>query len=66
MFRLLTTLPQPAGLNTRLFSKAETRPSARSGSENLPVTERCIPVRRRRARKKTTLGANEQLRATWF
>ena len=66
MFRLLTTLPQPAVLNARLFSKTQTRSLAYSDMKNLPVTERCIPVRRRRARKKAALGANEQLRATWF
>jgi len=66
MFRLLTALPQTAALNTRFFSKTQTQSSARSDSSTLPVTERCIPVRRRRARKKATLGANEQLRATWF
>ena len=66
MFHLLTTLPQTAALNTRLFSKPQTRSSARSDSSTLPVTERCIPVRRRRARKIAPQGTNEQLRATWF
>jgi len=66
MFRLLSTLPQTAALNTRFFPKTQRRSSVNSDSNTLPVTERCIPVRRRRARKKATLGTNEQLRATWF
>jgi len=66
MFRLLTDLPLTATHNTRLFSKKQTRPSAYSESSTLPVTERCIPVRRRRVRKKATLSTSEQLRATWF
>lgn len=66
MFRLLTALAQPAALNIRLFPKTHTRPSTYSGSKTVTVTERCIPVRRRRARQKAAQGTNEQIRSTWF
>jgi hypothetical protein len=60
MFRLLTGLPQTAMTNSRRGLAIHSNPSI------LPITERCIPKRRRRARKKATLTTNENLRSSWF
>ena len=60
MFRLLTDLSQT------VIANSTTGLSVHSNLPSPPVTERCIPVRRRRVRKKAAFGANDQLRSTWF
>jgi len=67
MFRLKTLLSQIDALAARLFSDANTRAGYTYVSKNeAPVTESCIPSRRRRTRRQLASGSGEVLRSTWF
>ncbi len=67
MFRLNTALTQADALASLLFSneKVSTTHTSRV-REATPVTESCIPNRRRRARRHVAAASGEPLRSTWF
>ena len=67
MFHLQTVLSQADALAGRLFLGAKAQPNyAHVVHQEAPVTESCIPSRRRRARRPLATGTGELLRSTWF
>lgn len=66
MFRLQSALTQADALVGRLFPQMDERHPVYVTQQTLPVTESCVPARRRRARRQTATGTSEVLRSTWF
>jgi len=67
MFRLQTVLSYADTLTARLLSDIQAQPRyAYVSQEEAPVTESCVPSRRRRTRRHTVTGSGETLRSTWF
>lgn len=67
MFRLQSALTQADALAARFLSETKVRTKHTSVSRKCaPVTENCIPSRRRRTRRQLATGSGEPLRSTWF
>ena len=66
MFRLQTALNQADAFAARLFPKMDTPQPVYVTRQTLPVTDSCVPARRRRARRQAATGTSEPLRSTWF
>ena len=66
MLRLQSAITQADALAARLFSQMESRRPVHVTQQTLPVTESCVPARRRRTRRQTATGPSEPLRSTWF
>lgn len=66
MFRLQTALNQADALASRLFPQMEAPRPVYVTPQTLPVTENCVPARRRRTRRQAATGTSEPLRSTWF
>lgn len=66
MLRLQSAITQADALAARLFSQLESRRPVYVTQQTLPVTETCVPARRRRTRRQPVSGTSEPLRSTWF
>jgi len=66
MFRLQSAITQVDALAARLFSQTDARNPVYLTRQTLPVTDSCVPARRRRARRQPATGTSEVLRSTWF
>lgn len=66
MFRLQSALTQADALVGRLFPQLDTQHSVYVTRQTLPVTDSCVPARRRRTRRQPATGTSDVLRSTWF
>lgn len=66
MFRLQSALTQADAVIGRLFPQMDAQRSVYVTRQTLPVTDSCVPARRRRTRRQPVTGTSEALRSTWF